>query len=95
VSAPTCTYALTITLSSYAAGATGYTLSGTVTWLVAQNNTVPVSYTSGTMTANLTLSGGPVSTETWNLSSVSGITTAPTFSGIITCNGTSFDAKTI
>ena len=90
------TYVVPITLSNYVAGATGYSVSGTVTWSVVEDNsTNPATYTSGTVTVGLTLSGGTVTTETWNLSNVSGITTAPMFSGIITINGTSFDAKII
>ncbi len=94
-SGTTYTYVVPISLSNYVAGGTSYTLSGTVTWSVVENTTAPATYSSGTVTANLTLTGGPVTAETWNLSSVSGITTAPVFGGIITCNGTSFDAKTI
>jgi hypothetical protein len=50
---------------------------------------------SVTVTGNMTLSGGgPVATETMNVI-VGGTTTSQIFRGTVTCNGTSFDAKTL
>lgn len=89
---PINTYTLTITFSGYVDGATGYTLNGTVN-LSEIINTSTLAM-SGTATGNLTSSGGPVTTQTWNVS-FSGTTTNYTFTGTITCNGTAFNASTL
>ena len=92
-SGSTATCVLTITLTNYVAGTTGYTETGTINWSTVENTSTPATYTSGTVIVSMSLSGGPVTTEIWNVTSLSGIASAPTFGGLITINGTSWDAK--
>ena len=91
----TATCVMTITLINYADAATGCTVNGTQNWSIAI--TTSTGAYSGTVTADMTLSGGPVTTQTWNVSvhgtaSQSSLTFA---AGTVTCNGTSFDATTL
>jgi hypothetical protein len=85
---------LTIALNNYADAATGYTLSGSLSVIDAYDNSTLTS--SGTLatTTNLTSTGGPVTTQAWNMS-YSGTGSSWTFSGTVTCNGASFDAGTL
>jgi hypothetical protein len=49
---------------------------------------------SGSIVGNLTSSGGPVTSESLNVNfSFSG--TAYSYTGTVTCNGTSFDVSTL
>ena len=85
-------YVLTITFSNYSDAATGYTLNGTLNYTV--NGGAP---TTGTITGNLTLSGGPVAKAIWDVSFTSPGPPAgtPTFTGTITCNDTTVDPNTL
>jgi hypothetical protein len=50
--------------------------------------------TAGTATGTVTLSGGPITTETWNVTGIVGSASGNTvFTGTISFDGTSFDAK--
>jgi hypothetical protein len=92
------TYSLTITYSNDSDSL--YTVSGSLNLLLTVNN-VSHAILSGTVTGNLTLSGGNVTTETWNISNISGSTNPgagsymASYAGTVTCNGTPFDAKTL
>jgi hypothetical protein len=82
-------YVLTITLSNYSDAGTGYSVNGVVNFSIMGGAT-----SSGTVSADVTLSGGPVTSSTWNTTFIS-TGGAPSFAGTITCNGTSFDAATV
>jgi len=77
---------LTITLSNYSDSGTGYTANGSVN--------VTVGGVNYAITADVTLSGGPVTTMTWNVNLVD-YSPPATVSGTITCNGISFDANAL
>lgn len=82
---------LTITFSNYSDAATGYTLNGTIDFSL--NGGAP---TTGTVTGDLSLSGGLVTKATWKLSfSSTGPGGTTTYAGTITCNDTSFDPNTL
>jgi uncharacterized lipoprotein YajG len=75
---------------------TGYTVNGTVNMSMTVNTLTTAI--SGTITGNLTLSGGPVATEAFNITFTgTGGSASPnmTFAGTITCNGTAFGASTL
>jgi hypothetical protein len=78
-------YALTIVLSNYVDSTTGYTANGTVYATLGG---------SATVAADVALVGGPVTMMTWDhvVVDTSGTGTA---TGVITCNGKSFDAGDI
>ena len=85
-------YSLTMALSNYSDAATGYTVSGTANLSL----TMGPSGASVTLTGDATLSGGPVTKETWNLLfTATGPMVVPTVTGTITCDGKSFDANTL
>jgi hypothetical protein len=82
-------YVLTITLLNYSDAATGYTVNGTINFSMNGGAT-----TTGTVTGDVTLSGGPVTKETWNIS-ITSTGGAPAYTGTITCNDTPFDGSTL
>ena len=89
------TCAMTITLSNYAVPAAGYTVNGTQSWSLTIDSTTGVF--TGTSTASLTLSGGPIGALTWevSVSGTGGEGSLAITSGTVTCDGVTFDAKTL
>lgn len=88
--AGTVTDNLTITLSGYSDAATGYTVSGTINSLGTSNAVTA----SGTISGNLSLSGGPVTTGSWNVN-YSSTMSGTSYTGTVTANETTFDASTL
>jgi hypothetical protein len=89
----TCQYA--ITLSDYLDSATGYTVSGTINFIVTVDLTSGAI--TGTSTATLSLSGGVVTKVVWNVG-VTGSASRETLdfnSGTTTCDGTMFDVAAL
>lgn len=95
---------LTITFNNYTDPATGYTVNGAVTVTAIENGT-SYAVESGSITTSgaLALSGGKVTSESWNVTDFTGTAgsssgTPPVFSsftGNATCNGVSFDASSL
>jgi fibronectin type 3 domain-containing protein len=80
-------WVMTVTLSQFTDTTTGYTISGTFTLNGGQ--------TGGTLAAsNLTLTGGPVTSEVWNLTYSSGAS-GLVWTGTVKCNSDTFDAITL
>jgi len=82
---------MNITLASPYVSPAGFTMTGAVTFSVMGNIGL-TSFTSGTLSGTVN-TGGPVATQTWNVTNITGMSTEPTFTGTITCNGAAFDAK--
>ena len=81
----------TVTLTSYYDSASGYKVSGTGQYSFVSDTSVTISTSSA-----LSLSGGPVSTESWSNVVFTYSTSAYTAtSGTITCNGVSFSAASM
>jgi hypothetical protein len=90
----TSTVVETITLVNYVNSNTGYTVNGTIDATITVDTTSPSAPFTGTSTATLTLSGGPIAKETWSVSLTGvGQQETLTFAGTVTCDGTSFDAS--
>jgi len=84
---------MTITLTKIAVPAAGYRVNGPLT-IDTSNGPTQGTYT-GTSTADLTLSGGPIATLTWNVS-ISGTGAEGDLNiagGTVTCDGMALDAK--
>jgi hypothetical protein len=81
---------LTITLSGYTDAATAYSVSGTIYFSGTSNGVTA----SGTISGNLSLSGGPVTTGSWNVDYTATMS-GPSYTGTVTANGTTFDASTL
>jgi len=93
-SPPVNSYALALTFSGFSDIVTGYTVNGTVDWSMDMNTSSGV--VTGTCTGSVTLSGGPVTSQTWNVSADRSSSHAEiSFGGTVTCNGSSFDASTL
>ncbi len=88
------TYDLGVSFSDYSDEATGYTVSGSGHVLMTMDSSTG-EIATGTVTGNLTMSGGSVTTEIWNVgvTSTGGVSSTTTFTGTVTCNGTKFDAS--
>lgn len=87
-------YTLSITLSSFADSTrTIYTVNGTV-GVTLTEVTSGSAFVSGTISGTLSLSGGQVTTQTWNTVSMTG-SNPQTFTGTISSDGTLYDAKTL
>ncbi len=93
-SGATQTFDLALTLSSYADAATGYMASGTIDCSFVVDTSTGSG--SGTAAVSVRCSGGPVSTQTWDVTRSSpGPGTLTSYAGTVMCNGTSFDANTL
>ena len=81
-----------ITYTSYAAGGSGYTVSGTATYAASDLGT---NSSVGTLTLpGLTLSGGQVAALSANVSFSSPAPNHTSYTGTVTANGINFDART-
>jgi hypothetical protein len=92
--ATTTDYTLAITFASYADSQFGYTLNGTVNFVLAGED--PNLITGGTVTGTVTLSASPVAGLTFNVTNIVGVSgVSMSFEGTVTADGTVFDAKTL
>ena len=87
------TDSLDIAFSNFADAIGGCTMNGTITLAMTTNSTSGAI--SGTVTGTLTLSGGPVTTETWNASFSGTLGGSPSYSGTIACDGIFFVAASL